>query len=462
MAELKDKDIQLNSDNKNQDNPESSIQAIKTTEFMKETIKQRPLNKRKLMRKLVLTIAMALIFGFVACMTFILLEPVINKRLNPNTEPEIELEDISFVEETVEEETLPEDMIVDESELQAMEQVPLGEEQIEQVLNNMELGLEDYLALSSVVTDMADEVSKSVVSVISLTQDEDWFNNEYTSEDIVSGVIVADNRRDLLILADVKQLTNTENLQVSFFDGSQLNASLMEVDTSTGLGIVVVNKNAMKNSTIENAIPIQMGVSANTVLEGSTIVALGRPQGIENSIGIGYITSSSSVITLPDSNYKLLTSSIYGSPEASGILVNIKGQLIGIIDMSKTLKGMNNTISAIGISELKRLIEKMSNGIDIPYLGMYGTDVTDDISQSLDIPKGVYITKLEMNSPLLDAGIQSGDIITKYGTSLISNYKDLNMHRLNSMPGEEVVIGIKRQGLDGYADIEYTIIIGNQ
>lgn len=456
MAELNDKDIQLNN------NTESSAQAITTTEFMKETIKQRPINKRKLMRKLILTISMALVFGFVACMTFLLMEPIINKRLNPNVEPEVELENISFVEETVEEETRPEDMISDESELQAMEQTPLADEQIEQVLNKMELGLEDYLSLSAVVTDMANEAKKSVVSVISLTQDEDWFNNEYTSEDVVSGVIIADNRRDLLILADIKRLSNTENLQVEFFDGSLTTASLMEMDASTGLGIVVVNKNTMKSSTVEKAIPIQMGVTSNMHLDGTTVVALGRPQGIDDSIGIGYITSSSSVINLPDANYVLLTSSIYGSPEASGILVNIRGQLVGIVDMSKTLKGMDNTICAFGISELKRLIEKMSNGIAIPYLGIYGMDVTNEISLSLNIPKGVYITKLEMNSPLMEAGVQSGDIITQYGMSTISSYKDLNTHRLNSMPGEEVVIKIMRQGLDGYTAMEYTITIGNQ
>ena len=48
------------------------------TDFMKETIKQRPLNRKKLIRKTIVTVAMAVIFGLVACLTFLLLEPVIS------------------------------------------------------------------------------------------------------------------------------------------------------------------------------------------------------------------------------------------------------------------------------------------------------------------------------------------------------------------------------------------------
>ena len=68
------------------------------TDFMKETIKQRPLNKRKLVRRTLITAAMAVIFGMVACFTFLLLEPVISNRLYPEEEPEA----IVFEEETEE------------------------------------------------------------------------------------------------------------------------------------------------------------------------------------------------------------------------------------------------------------------------------------------------------------------------------------------------------------------------
>ena len=74
----------------------------KTSDFMKETIKQRPLNRKKLVRRTIITAAMAVIFGLVACVTFLLLEPVISNKLYPEEEPK----QVVFVEEK-ENEMLP-------------------------------------------------------------------------------------------------------------------------------------------------------------------------------------------------------------------------------------------------------------------------------------------------------------------------------------------------------------------
>lgn len=448
--------------NQQLDNNSSQVQAIKTSEFMKETIKQRPLNKRKLARKLIVTVSLAVLFGFIACFTFLFLEPIIDKRLNPPEETEIQ--NITFVEESIEEEVRPEDMIAEEAELQGVtiEQIPLADEQIEQVLNEFQLGVDDYISLSEVVTNMAKDVSYSLVSVVGISQDKDWFDNEYNNEDVVSGVIVADNGRDLLILTNLSRFKDVDSLEVSFFDGSSYKAEQMTSDSVSGLGIVAVNKATLKRYTVENASIIQMGATLNGNLNGTPIVALGRPFDIENSIGIGYVTSCTSTVNLPDADYKLLTTDIGGSKDGSGILVNIKGQLLGIIDMTKAPSGVDNFVCGIAISELKRMIEKMSNGITIPYLGIYGMDVTQDISENIGVPIGVYIKKLNMDSPLLDAGIQSGDIITEISGVSVTNFQDISNVRLTLAVDEDVKITVMRQGPDGYTPMEYKVHIFDQ
>ena len=77
-------------------------------DFLRETINQKPVNKKKLLRRTVTTVVMAVVFGLVACFTFLVLEPVISNRLYP----EEEAEEVRFPEETVAEEMKPEDMIV--------------------------------------------------------------------------------------------------------------------------------------------------------------------------------------------------------------------------------------------------------------------------------------------------------------------------------------------------------------
>jgi serine protease Do len=424
------------------------------SDFMKETIKQRPLNRRKLVRRTLLTAAMAVIFGMVACFTFLLLEPVISNKLYPEEEPEI----IEFVEESREDEILPEDMIVDDSQMQPEPTQPpaLEDEQIAQVLSEMKLGVEDYLSLFAGIREVAREVRKSIVTVVGVTPDVGWLDNEYENEGAVSGIVVADNGIELLILADVSSIEDAQSLEVAFQDGEVYQATLMKKDNNTGLAVISIAKTKIKSTTLEMAVAANLGTSGSSLV-GIPVIALGRPMGTEGSLCYGNITSAGNVIRLPDSNYKLMTTDIYGSSSASGVLINLRGQVVGIIDMSKNSPDLSNLISAVGISDLKKLVESLSNDKDIAYFGVYGADVTESANEELGVPLGAYITEIDMDSPAMNAGIQSGDVILKWNDMEIESYQDLVSTLLLEEPEKTVSITLMRQG---YTEMETTAVLG--
>ena len=427
------------------------------SDFMKETIKQRPLNRRKLVRRTLLTAAMAVIFGMVACFTFLLLEPVISNKLYPEEEPEI----IEFVEESMEDEILPEDMIVDDSQMQPEPTQPpaLEDEQIAQVLSEMKLGVEDYLSLFAGIREVAREVRKSIVTVVGVTPDVGWLDNEYENEGAVSGIVVADNGIELLILADVSSIEDAQSLEVAFQDGEIYQATLMKKDNNTGLAVISIAKTKIKSTTLEMAVAANLGTSGSSLV-GIPVIALGRPMGTEGSLCYGNITSTGNVIRLPDSNYKLMTTDIYGSSSASGVLINLRGQVVGIIDMSKNSPDLSNLISAVGISDLKKLVESLSNDKDIAYFGVYGVDVTESANEELGVPLGAYITEIDMDSPAMNAGIQSGDVILKWNDMEIESYQDLVSTLLLEEPEKTVSITLMRQGPEGYTEMETTAVLG--
>lgn len=434
-------------ENRNQDN----------TDFMKETIKQRPLNRKKLVRRTLITAAMAVIFGMVACFTFLLLEPVISNRLYPEEEPQT----VVFVEETEENEILPEDMIADDSQMQTG---PTGapvleDEQIAQVLSEMELGVEDYISLISDVRELAKETRNSIVTVVGVTSDVGWLDNEYESEGAVSGVIVADNGKELLILANVSSIKGADALKVSFADGQEYQAAIKKKDNNTGLAIISISKSIMQNGTLETAKPAALGTSGASLV-GNPVIALGRPMGTEDSVCYGNVTSAGNTIKLPDSDYKYMTTDIYGSPNASGVIINLKGQVVGIIDMAHNSTDMKNLINAVGITELKKVVESLSNDSDIAYFGVYGTDVTEQANAEMGVPYGAYITEIDMDSPAMEAGIQSGDVIIRLDNTEINNYQDLVKALLLKGPGNEIKIELMRQGPEGYTEMEITAVLG--
>lgn len=428
------------------------------TDFMKETIKQRPLNRKKLIRRTLITVAMAVIFGMVACLTFLLLEPIISNKLYPEEKPST----VVFVEETEEEEILPEDMIADESQMnpEPTQAPALEDEQIEQVLSEMQLGVEDYSSIYQGLSMVARDVQKSMVTVVGVTSDMDWFNNAYENEGVISGVIVADNRIELLILANINAIENAESLKITFADNRQYDAKIKKKDNNTGLAILSVEKTALNPNTLSEVAIIEMGSSASSSLVGAPIIAIGQPVGMADSFCYGFITSTGTSLNLPDSAYKLITTDIYGSKSATGILVNLKGKLIGIIDTENHTNSMENMISAIGITELKKTVQNLSNNKDIPYLGIHGSDVTVEVNQTHGVPFGVYMMEIDMDSPAMEAGIQSGDVLIRLDGAAIGSYKEFAEYLVDKQPGDTVTIGLLRQDPEGYAGMQVEVVLG--
>ena len=410
-------------------------------DFLREKIKQKPVNKKKLLRRTLITVAMAVVFGLVACFTFLILEPVISNRLYP----EEEAQEVQFPEETVTEEMKPEDMLVQDEVPEETVQTELEDEQIEELLSQVQFNLEDYQALYAELAQLASEASRSVVTVTGVTSDVDWFNNTYENMASVSGVIVANNGKSILVLVSAETLHSADSIIVTFCDQAQAEAEVVQRDQTTGLAILSVPLLSISEETMDVIDIATLGSSNNNNLLGTPVIALGSPMGTSGSVCYGVITSTGTVIDQPDSAYKMIMTDIYGSHNATGVFVNLKGMVIGIIDNANTSNDMGNLLTAYGISELKKTIEKMSNDQELAYMGVHGADVPQEAIEELDIPAGAYIKEIEMDSPAMAAGIQSGDVVIRVNEVPITTYGELLNMLSNAEPEEIMTITLVRQ-----------------
>ena len=424
------------------------------SDFLREKMKQRPVNKKKLLRRTIVTAVLAVVFGIVACLTFLLLEPVINNWLYP---PE-EAKEVQFPEETITEEMNPEDMLtVDEPEEKEPAELELVDEKIEELLSQMTFGLEEYGTVYEELSALAKNVSRAIVTVTGVTSDVDWFNNIYESEASASGVIVANNGRAMLILVSMNNIKKAEKIVVTFCDQTQAHAKLVQKDDSTGFAILSVSLMAIDEETMDVINIATLGSSNTGNMPGMPVMALGSPMGTSGSVCYGIITSSGSVIEQVDSAYKLIFTDMYGSKNATGVLVDLRGMVVGIIDNSYNSSDRGNLISAYGISELKRTITKMSNNQYRAYFGIYGADVPPEAILESGVPRGAYIKEIEMDSPAMTAGIQSGDVIVKINDKEIVTYSELLNELYNASPDDVATITLMRQGIDSFQEMTVTV-----
>ncbi len=414
---------------------------ISSQDFVKERIKARPINKKKFFRKMLTTILLAVVFGVVFCISFLFLEPKIDSWLHP----EDKVQFVEFPENTVEDELLPENMLTEE------------QNQTERV--DIVLDISDYKELQASLAAVANEGRKSVVSVTGTTTKDNWFDSSYENKSFSSGVIVADNGLEYLILVKASTMKTADNIVVVFYNGKQAGATLKQVDEQTGYGVVAVLKEDLSSVDLESIKVATLGSSNLSNMPGMSVIALGNPIGTGDGICYGTITSVGKPINLVDANYKLLTTDMYGSTQGSGVLINMNGHVLGIIDNSYNSADIKNIISGIGISEMKPLIQNLSNALPIPYMGVEGVTVTTSVNNRYGVPLGVYVTGVQMDSPAMLAGLQAGDVIKKYEDLEIHTFGDLTKSILGSSKEEKVKLTVERETQEGYTEMTIRVTL---
>ena len=145
--------------------------------------------------------------------------------------------------------------------------------------------------------------------------------------------------------------------------------------------------------------------------------------------------------------------------EKGTFFLNLSGQLIGwATTRFQTEENSCETI-IMPISEYKGVLQKLSNGVAIPYFGIMGLEVSTGM-QTEGIPKGIYITESIAEGPAYLAGIQNGDILTKIQGQEILTIRDFQ-NRIESLESDvEILVTIARKGIDAYKEIEYRVTMG--
>lgn len=523
-------------------NKEESAGMASDFEFLQEKIKERPINKKKLLKRTIITASMAVLFGLLACLSFLLLEPVLNNWLYPEEEPEV----VTFPQE--QNEMLPEDMLTEgttvnqeesseeknhsvsqsggemreegtgtgetaaengsgeaginkgrpnaeDPDEEGMDEGDLSEEELDKKdLDGKSPSTEDpdgaesdgeepdsdgageegmgaetpeetepvellkpYQTQYEELYKIYSEVGTSMVTVTAVHSNVDWFNNTYQSEGTTAGVIIANNNRELLILSRKSSLDGAETIRIRFCDGTDVEAVIKQYDGITDLAVLAADLKNIAGNTLDCVTVAALGSSISSGITGSPVIAAGNLFGYKDAVCYGMVTSKGNVVTLADSEYKMMTTDIYAGTNPSGILVNMKGEVIGIIDNSHNNDDTRNLLSAVGITELKGLISKLSNGERIPYLGIYAQDISAQVRRELGLPQGAYIVDIDLDSPAMRKGIQKGDIVVRVGSQDIRSAADYMNVLRNVQTEESINIVVQRASVDAYEEMHFVI-----
>ena len=416
--------------------------------FIKEKIKDKPINKRRLLAQAGYNILCAVIFGAIACVVFVWLRPYLEEWLYPKEASTISIPKDDVPQEEEEEETEEEE-----------EKEPPKEPESQTVVVQEKLEIEDYQELQNQLYDIGKQANKSVVTVTGVTSGMDWFDTPYENENRAAGIVVGNSGQELLILTEKKVIADAQEISITFIDGTVVSASLKKYDGNTGIAIISVPLEEISEETMNQVAVASLG-NSYVVKQGTAVLAIGSPLGANYSILCGTITSSNNEVSTIDRNYTIFTTDIVGSENGSGVLINLSGEIVGLVLQDYSSQSDRNTITALSVSELKQVIEDLFNGRDVPYVGLRLSTVTDEIAKEYNIPKGVYIKSVELDSPAMAAGLQEADVILMVNGEEVKTVEQYNQKIYALNPEDAALITVKRQNGEEYVDLECIVTVG--
>ena len=413
---------------------------LQRNEFVREKIKDKPKNYKRLWIKLLTAAGCGIVFALTAVLVMLFMLPTLRGKMQENM-PQTQLRD----SQTDDTQDTP-------AETQSEEDTQETQTQ------NKEFTIDDYQKIQTQLYAIGNLANKSIVTITSVVSDTDWFNNSYEREGQGSGTIIGDEDGKLLILTERRIIKDASKISVTFIDDTVAPAELIKYDGNTGLAVLEVEKTKMESSTLSVIGVMSMG-NSNSVHKGSIVIALGSPLGTNYSILTGSITSTSNEISTEDCNYSVYTTYIVANKNGSGILINTDGEMIGVV-MQNYSAASTGALTAVDANELKEIIALLSDSKDVPYLGVHISTVTEKIANTYGIPKGVYIKEVEMDSPAMNAGLQSGDVILKIDDQDITTADSYTEAVLGLTLKETYSVVFMREGSNGYKELTCDIEAG--
>lgn len=345
--------------------------------------------------------------------------------------------------------------------------------------NTMESWLKNVNNITYVNTDISNVVEDVMPAMVSIVNNytqtgTTFWGQQYSQQGASSGsgIIVAESESELLIVSNNHVVSGMDTLEVTFIDGSVGQAYIKGTDADMDLAVIAVNLEELSQET-KDAISVATMGDSDSLKLGTPVIAIGNALGYGQSVTSGIISALNREMTLDDGSTGIFiqTDTAINPGNSGGALLNINGEVIGINSNKIAASQVEGMGYAIPISSASPIIadllqrqtrtEKVAEG-EVGYMGIVMQDVTDEIAQGYGMPKGVFVIEVSEGSAAEQAGIQHGDIITKFDGQRVSTRMELKQMVGYYKAGETLQVTVKRFVEGQYQEVELEITLGSQ
>ncbi len=274
-----------------------------------------------------------------------------------------------------------------------------------------------------------------------------------------SGVIISP---DGYIISNNHVVANANKLEVVLSNKKSYIATLIGADPTTDIALLKIE---------EKGLPYLNFANSDNVEVGQWVIAVGNPLGLNSTVTAGIISAKGRSIDLLSRQSRtpiesfIQTDAAINPGNSGGALVNTNGELIGINSAISSNTGYYEGYGfAVPSNLARKVVEdiKQFGLVQRGFLGVGSLDLSNDIQvmqynqenkSNIKSGSGVYVTQVTKDSGAEDAGIKTGDIITKIDATPIQSYADLSFAIGSHRQGDKVQVTYMRNGKENTVNV---------
>nr|Q9Z4H7.2 RecName: Full=Serine protease Do-like HtrA [Lactobacillus helveticus]CAA06668.1 HtrA [Lactobacillus helveticus] len=272
-----------------------------------------------------------------------------------------------------------------------------------------------------------------------------------------SGVVYMKSNGKGYIVTNNHVISGSDAVQVLLANGKTVNAKVVGKDSTTDLAVLSIDAKYVTQTA-------QFGDSKH-LEAGQTVIAVGSPLGSEyaSTVTQGIISAPARTISTSSGNQQTViqTDAAINPGNSGGALVNSAGQVIGINSMKlaqssdgTSVEGMafaipsNEVVTIVNELVKKGKITRPQLGVRVIALQGIPEGYRSRLKIKSNLKNGIYIAFVSRNGSAANAGIKSGDVITKVDGKKVEDVASLHSILYSHKVGDTVNVTVNRNGKD--------------
>jgi serine protease Do len=245
---------------------------------------------------------------------------------------------------------------------------------------------------------------------------------------------------DGFIMTNAHVVDGADEVLVTLTDKREFKAKIIGTDKRSDVAVVKIEATGLP--------AVKVG-DVGRLRVGEWVMAIGSPFGLENSVTAGIVSAKQR--DTGDFLPFIQTDVAINPGNSGGPLINMRGEVVGINSQIYSRSGGFMGISfAIPMDEAVRVSEQLrtSGRVARGRIGVQIEQVSKEVAESLGLgkPSGALVRSVEAGGPADKAGIEGGDIITRFEGKVIEKSSDLPRIIGGTKPGTKSTISVFRRG----------------